>query len=89
MEAMASGVPVVASRVSGIPELVEDGVSGLLVTPGDPRSLADALARMHADAALREALAREARAKVEAEFDVRQNARKLVRQFEAHARVPA
>jgi colanic acid/amylovoran biosynthesis glycosyltransferase len=89
MEAMASGVPVVASRVSGIPELVQDGVSGLLVTPGDPRSLADALARLHADSALREALAREARTTVEAEFDLHRNAAKLVHQFEAHARVPA
>jgi colanic acid/amylovoran biosynthesis glycosyltransferase len=43
IEASAMGVPVVASRLSGIPELVEDGRSGLLVTPGDVVALADAI----------------------------------------------
>ena len=46
MDAFCVGVPVVASRAGGIPELVEDEVTGLLSTPGDPDSLADALARM-------------------------------------------
>jgi colanic acid/amylovoran biosynthesis glycosyltransferase len=85
MEAMASGVPVVASGISGIPELVDDGVSGLLVPPGDPRSLARALRRLHDDPALRERFARAGRAKVVREFDVRANAAKLVSQFERHA----
>lgn len=44
MEAMAAGVPVVASRLSGIPELVVDGQTGTLVEPGDSAALADALA---------------------------------------------
>jgi glycosyltransferase involved in cell wall biosynthesis len=43
---MAAGVPVVSTRLSGIPELVEDGVSGLLTEPGDPVGLAAALARL-------------------------------------------
>ena len=89
MEAMASGLPVVASRISGIPELVENDVSGLLVPPRNPRDLADALARLHSDPTLRRTFARAGRTKVEAEFDLRKNAAELVRQFAAHARQPA
>ena len=44
VEALASGVPVVASRVGGIPELVCEGVNGMLVEPGNAGALADALA---------------------------------------------
>jgi glycosyltransferase involved in cell wall biosynthesis len=81
MEAMSSGLPVVASRLSGIPELVEDEVSGLLVEPGDADGLADALARLEHDPALRERLAESGRRTVTAEFDVRENARRLVEQI--------
>jgi len=49
VEAMACARPVVSTRVGGIPELVEDGSTGLLVPPGDPAELADALARVLAD----------------------------------------
>lgn len=78
MEAMSSGLPVVASRLSGIPELVEHDQSGLLVEPGDDRGLAEALTRLHADPELRRRLAERGRATVVAEFDIRVNARKLV-----------
>jgi colanic acid/amylovoran biosynthesis glycosyltransferase len=89
MEAMASGVPVVASGISGIPELVEDGKTGLLVPPRDPSALATAVRRLHDDPALRERLALAGREMVEREFDVRKNAGELVRRFRAHTGVPA
>jgi colanic acid/amylovoran biosynthesis glycosyltransferase len=82
MEAMSAGIPVVASRLSGIPELVEDGVSGLLVPARDPAALASALRRLHDDPALRRRLAQKGREKVLAEFDVRKNAAELVRRFQ-------
>jgi glycosyltransferase involved in cell wall biosynthesis len=53
LEAMNAGIPVVASRVGGTPEVVEDGVSGLLVPPGDPAALASAVADLLADEARR------------------------------------
>jgi glycosyltransferase involved in cell wall biosynthesis len=56
LEAMAAARPIIASRVSAIPEIVEDGVSGLLVPPGDARALADALILLRRDAGRREAL---------------------------------
>jgi glycosyltransferase involved in cell wall biosynthesis len=78
IEAMASGVAVVASRLSGIPELVEDGVTGLTVTPGDPAGLADAIGTLLADPARREVLAAAGRRRVEADFDLDRNAAALV-----------
>ncbi len=52
LEAMNCGTPVIASRIGGIPDIVEDGVSGLLVAPGDPDALAAALQRLLGDRAL-------------------------------------
>jgi len=78
MEAMAAGVAVVASDLSGIPELVLDDRTGLLVPPGDARAIADALRRLHDDPTLRYRLGQAARAKVDAEFNLRANARTLV-----------
>ena len=78
MEAMMSELPVVASAISGIPELVEDGSTGYLVPSGDPDALADRLARLVGKPALRRAFGRSGRAKVEADFDILQGARTLL-----------
>ena len=78
MEAMSSGVPVVASRLTGIPELVRPGVSGLLVEPGDAAGIAAALMELERDEHDRRRLGSGGRAMIEAEFDVRKNAAALV-----------
>jgi glycosyltransferase involved in cell wall biosynthesis len=77
MEAMASGVPVIASRLSGIPELVEDGVTGLLVPPGNPLALAVAMARILEDDAFAADLARHARELVERSFSLAAESQRL------------
>jgi glycosyltransferase involved in cell wall biosynthesis len=56
VEAMQSRLPVVVSNVGGLPELIEDGVSGLLVRPGDPRALMSALASIAGDSGRTEEL---------------------------------
>ncbi len=61
LQAMAAGLPIVASRVSGIPEAVDDGVTGLLVAPEEAGALADALERLTADAELRRRMGESAR----------------------------
>lgn len=70
--AMGAGLPVVATRVAGIPEVIEDSVSGLLVPPGDTGALGDALARLAADAGLRQSLGERARRFVLPRFGVEQ-----------------
>jgi glycosyltransferase involved in cell wall biosynthesis len=81
IEAMASRLPVVASAISGIPELVIDGVTGLLVPPRDPAAIADAVECLIDDAALRERLADAGRRAVESQFDLAKNAERLVGLF--------
>lgn len=68
LEAMAAGLPIVATPVGAIPDAVGDGREGLLVPPRDPDALAAALAKLVADPALRRAMGARARARVEAEF---------------------
>lgn len=81
MEAMASGVPVIASRLSGIPELVKDGQNGLLIPPGDAAALADALYYLYEKPHLRYRLGQAGRDRVLREFDLRTNVIALAQRF--------
>jgi glycosyltransferase involved in cell wall biosynthesis len=77
MDAQAAGVPVVATRTGGIPEIVEDGVSGLLVPPRSPESLAAAIERMLSDPILRESCIRHGRERARG-YDYRQTVYKTL-----------
>jgi len=83
MEAMACGLPVVSTRIVGIPDLVADGETGLLVPPGDPVELADALERLRSDPALAARLAVSGRARVVERFDLRRCLEPLLQRFRA------
>lgn len=78
MEALATARPVVSCAVSGIPELVRDGETGLLVPPDDAAALADAVERLAAAPALRARLGAQGRALVERQHDQDRNARRVV-----------
>lgn len=71
LEAMASGLPVIASRVGGLPEAVVDGETGILVPPGDPAALAGALRRLATDPVLAARWGAAGRARVAERFDAR------------------
>ena len=79
MEAMAAGVPVVRSRITGVPELIRDRETGLLVEPGDASDLAEKLAEIvdHPDEARARAL--QARGLVERQFQLRSSASSMLR----------
>jgi glycosyltransferase involved in cell wall biosynthesis len=70
LEAMAHGLPIVATNVGGIPRTIEQGTEGLLVPPGDPRRLADAIATLARDIDLRRRLGVAARNRVAKDFSV-------------------
>jgi glycosyltransferase involved in cell wall biosynthesis len=85
MEAMASGLPVVSSRLMGVPELVEDGVSGILVGPGDVGGLAAALRALAEDPERRRRMGEAGRRRVELEFDAAAEAAKLAGLLRAYS----
>ena len=81
IEALAYQRPAITTNISGIPELIRDGDTGLLVPPGDPQALADALLRVRNDPKAALAMARRGRAHVAKEFDLAANARRQLALF--------
>jgi glycosyltransferase involved in cell wall biosynthesis len=82
LEALAAGLPIVSTPVTGIPEIVDHGRVGLLVAERDPMATADAIERLLQDKALRTRLARDGRAHAEEHFDSRCAARTLHEWFD-------
>jgi glycosyltransferase involved in cell wall biosynthesis len=89
LEAMAAGVPVVASRIPGNDELVEDRRTGVLVAPGDAAALAEALRQLLADPARRAALAEQGRKQVADRYTARAVADRVMEQYELLTRATA
>lgn len=75
LEALAAGVPVVATRVGGLPDIIDDGLTGLLVRPGDTAAIAAAVERLLEDTTLGETLAARGRQRVVTAFSVERMAR--------------
>lgn len=82
MEAMASARPVISSLVAGIPELVEDGISGFLVPPGDAEALAIRIGQLADDPKLRKKMGAAGRLKVRAEFNIHTEAARIAALFD-------
>lgn len=78
MEALAAGVPVVATQIAGIPELVEHGVNGYLVPPGSASALAERVVELMSDSDLRQRMGAAGRLKVANEFNIASEAKRLV-----------
>ena len=83
LESMALGTPVISTQVAGIPELVQDEVTGLCVPSQNPTALADAITRLLDDETLGRQLSLNARALIEQEYDENRNAAELRKLFEA------
>ena len=80
-EAMAHSRPVIGTRVGGIPEVIEDKVTGLLVGRGDQAGMADAILRLAGDPALREQFGKAGRERAERMFDLKKNIEPLVKLY--------
>jgi glycosyltransferase involved in cell wall biosynthesis len=81
MEAMAMEIPCVATRINGIPELIRDGVDGILVAPSDVAGLVEAMARLMDDAELRGALGKAGRRRVLEGYEIGRSADRLAEVF--------
>ncbi|MGH8318289.1 MAG: glycosyltransferase [Steroidobacteraceae bacterium] len=81
MEAMAMELPCVATRITGIPELIDDEIDGLLVPPGSAAHLAEAIGRLADDSVLARRLGAAGRAKIRAQYELSRNAERLCETF--------
>jgi len=81
MEAMACELPVIASRISGIPELVANGKTGILVSPGNSRAIAESLQKLRAEPENGFRMGRDGRMKVQTEFNIHKNTGELAQLF--------
>ncbi len=77
MEAMATGVPVVSTRIGAIPEIIDDGENGILVEPEDPDAIASAIRALAASPGIAEQYRRAARTKVEQRWSLPKNVGKV------------
>jgi len=84
MEALAMEIPCVTTYIAGVPELIRDGVDGLLVAPSDTDALVKALARLMDDAELRQRIGKSGRARVVERYDLRRNVERLAGIFTEH-----
>jgi glycosyltransferase involved in cell wall biosynthesis len=81
MEAMAMGIPCVTTHITGVPELIRNGIDGLVVAPSDLDALTDALAKLMDDAALRQRISNSARERIAEHYDLHRNVEMLAAIF--------
>jgi len=85
MEAMAKGIPCISTRIAGIPELIEHRENGLLLAASNFDGLSDCLAQLLSDGQLRSAFAHSARQRIEADYDLVRNCRRMAELFIRYA----
>ena len=82
LEAMACGTPIVATAVSGIPEQIEDGITGFLIPPGDPQAMADRILKLLTDQELHNRIARRAAEVARERFDLDRQVKDYISWYE-------
>jgi glycosyltransferase involved in cell wall biosynthesis len=82
LEAMAAGKPVIASAIYGIPELIQDGVTGILTPPGDPEALTEALLRISGEPGIMKKMGLAGRKRYEDRFTLKRSVAETVSVYE-------